>query len=273
MLKRGECDIITQIMPESVPLLETVPGIHIVSRPPTRSYFAEINCAKTFFNDPRIRRAMNYAVDMHAVIDILLQGRGEVLPTILLPNAFAYHSPQKPYAYNPELAKKLFAEAGFAEHFPIVLNCTEDNRPFANIIALFLTKVGMRPVITMVARDKPEILGEKAPWDIIVASWGNSTLDPSDILEPKFQTKGQGNYSGYSNEEVDKLLSEAENTLDYKKRELYYRKVQEIIFDDAPMIFGYAADELYSVRDRIKNFIPSPSGMMNMHDVYLETGD
>jgi peptide/nickel transport system substrate-binding protein len=106
-----------------------------------------------------------------------------------------------------------------------------------------------------------------------VTSWGNSTLDPVGILVPKFKTGGRGNYSGYSNEKVDQLLSLAENTLDNERRERYYKEVQELIYEDAPMIFGYAAEEIYAFRKRVKNFTPSSSGMMNMHDVYVENGD
>lgn len=273
MLKKGECDIITHLPSEAVRILEMVPGIKVLSRPATRSYFAEMNCAKSPFNDRRIRLAMNYAVDVHAVADHILQGHGRVLPTVLLPNAFAYHASQKPYPYNPKLAKKLLTDEGFSEGFSIVINCTEDNRQFANIIAFFLTKVGVKSVINVVDRDRPEALGESAIWDILVTSWGNSTLDPVGILVPKFSTGGRGNYSNYSNEEVDRLLSQAEGTLDLRMRENYYKKVQEIIYSDVPMIFGYAAEERYGVREKVKNFIPSPSGMMNMHDVYIEDGD
>lgn len=273
MLKRGECDIITHAPPEAAPILEMMPGIDVVIGPATISYFAEINCVKPPLNDRRIRLAMNYAVDMHTAVDLILQGHGKVLPAVLLPNSFAYHSSQKPYPYHPELAKELLKNAGFAEGSSIAIYCSEDNRQFANIIALFLTRVGIRPDIHPVKRDRPEALGENAPWDLFVTSWGNSTLDPSGVLEPKFHTGGQGNYSGYANEEVDQLLSQAESTWDSEERRNYYEKVQEIIYHDVPMIFGYAAEEMYGVRGKVKNFIPSPTGMMDMHDVFLEEGD
>jgi peptide/nickel transport system substrate-binding protein len=106
-----------------------------------------------------------------------------------------------------------------------------------------------------------------------VTSWGNSTLDPVGILVPKLKTGGRGNYSGYSNERVDQLLSRAGDTLDVKKREGYYKEVQQIIHKEVPMIFGYAADEIYAYGQWVKNFTPSSSGMMDMHDVYVEKGN
>ncbi len=273
MLKKGECDIITQLPSEAVGILKMTPGIKVLSHPATRSYFAEMNCAKPRFKDRQIRLAMNYAVDMDAVVDHILQGHGKVLPTVLLPNAFAYNDSLKPYPYNPELARELLSNAGFSQGIPITIYCIEDNRQFANIIAVFLTKVGVRSMIHVIDRATPGTLGRDAEWDIFVTSWGNSTLDPMGILVPKFSSGGPGNYSNYSNAEVDQLLSQAEGTLDLRMRENYYKKVQEIIYNDVPMIFGYAAEEYYGIREEVENFIPSPSGMMNMHDVYLGDGD
>jgi len=268
-LKKGEGDIIYDVPSEAVSILRTTPDIKVLSCGATRSYFAEINCVKPPFDDPRIRLALNYAVDMQTVVDHILQRHGEALPTVLLPNAFAYHSSLKPYAYNPELAKKLFKDAGFPEGRSITIHCIKSNAAFTNIIATFLIRIGVKSVINIVD-NRPKTLGKDAEWDIFVGSWGNSTLDPVGILVPKFESGGRGNFSNYSNQEVDKLLSQAEDTLDSQMRMNYYKKVQEIIHQDVPMIFGYAAEEFYGVRKRVKNFIPSSSGMMNMHDVCIQ---
>jgi peptide/nickel transport system substrate-binding protein len=273
MLNRGDCDIITHVSPEAVGILKMIPDIQVLSHRATRSYFAEMNCTKAPFNDRRIRLAMNYAVDMQAVVDHILQGHGQVLPTVLLPNAFAHDDSLKPYPYDIKLAQKLLTDTGLPEELSIQISCSEGNRQFANIIALFIQKLGVGSVIQEVSRERLKALGRISKWDIFVDSWGNSTLDPMGILVPKFKSDGRGNYSGYNNEKVDQLFSLAEGTLDLHGREKYYKEVQGIIYRDVHMIFGYAAEEFYGVRERVKNFIPSSSGMMNMHDVYVQKGD
>jgi len=272
MLKKGEADIIYHVPPATVPILKTAPGIKILSCSATRSFFAEINLTKPPFNDARVRHALNYAVDMQVVVSRILQGHGTALPTLLLPNAFACNSSLKPYAYNPELAKKLLYDSGFPESRTITINCTRSDREFANVIASFLTKVGVKSAINIVDGWKPKTFGKNAEGDIFIGSWGNSTLDPVGIIVPKLKAGGRGNFSGYSNKEVDQLLSKAMGTIDPQARENYYKKAQEIIYRDAPMIFGYGAKEFYGERERVKNFIPSSSGMMNMHDVYITNG-
>ncbi len=272
MLKKGESDIIYNVPSATVPILKIIPDIKVLSCPATRSYFAEINCIKFPFSDPKVRHALNYAVDMQAVVNNILQGHGTILPTVLLPNAFAFNSSIKPYQYSSELAKNLLEDLGFPEGYIITINCTEGDREFASIITAFLTKIGVKSLINIVDSREPKSLGKSAEWDIFIGSWGNSTLDPIGIFVPKFKTGGRGNFSSYSNKEVDKLLSQAESTLDPEMRKNYYKRVQEIIYRDAPMIFGYAAEEFYAIRKRVKNFIPSSSGMINMHDVYIENG-
>ena len=273
MLKKGECGIVPHVPAEAVRILEAAEGIEILSCQATRSYFAEINSSKPPFDDRKVRLAMNHAVDKQAVVGLILRGHGTALPTILLPNAFAYNSSLKPYPYDPELAKKLLEASGFPEGRSITINCIESDRQFASIIAGFLTRIGLKSTINIAVDWKPETLGKNAGWDIFVGSWGNSTLDPVGILVPKIKSGGSGNFSNYSSEEVDILLSQAESAPDPEIHENCYKEVQEIIYKDAPMIFGYAAEEFYGIRKRVKNFVPSSSGMMNMHDVYIEKRD
>jgi len=272
MLKKNECSIISHLRPAAIPILKANPSIKILSCSATRSYFAEINCSKSPFDDPRVRQALNYAVNIDEIVIEILQGNGITLPTVLLPNAVGYNTTLKPYVYDPELSKQLLVDAGYNTKHILQIHCNKDELQFANNIASFLTRVGVKSQINLVKFRKPSLLGKTAQWDIFLGTWGNSTLDPVGIILPKFQSNGRGNYSGYSNQKIDSLLDKAERTSDLNLREACYQEIQEIIYEDAPMIFGYAEMEFFGVRKEIKNFIPSISGMMNMHDVFIETG-
>ena len=273
MLKRGLCDIILNVPPSSVPILNAAGNIRVLSSIPTRSYFGEINCVKPLFQNPKIRRALNYAVDKKALVHHILQGKGIVLSTVMLPHAFGFHPGLKPYPYDPDKAQKILQENNFLPSRAIMIASTDDNRDFASLISGFFTRIGLKSTLQIIRKNRPALTGKEARWDIFVTSWGNSTLDPVGILVPKFKTGGRGNFSNYRNKEVDHLLFMAERSLETQQRAKYYQKVQEIIYQDAPMIFGYAAEEFYGVRTRVKNFHPSSSGMMNLHDVYTEDGN
>jgi len=269
MLKTKKCDIISHIDPNAVPILKMSPQISVLTNPATRSYLADINCRKPPFNDLRIRQALNYAVDMNKIVTQILRGKGISLSTVLLPNSFGYNPDLKPYAYDPELSKKMLSDAGFNSNHTLQIRCNKDEVQFANILASFFIQIGIKSKTSVVEFRKPSTFGKSASWDIDVGSWGDSALDAVGIILPKLQTNGRGNYSGYSNPKVDSLIAKAEGTFDLNFRKICYQKIQEIVYQDAPMIFGYAKMEFYGVRKEVKNFSPSGSGMMNMHDVFI----
>ena len=270
MLKTGRTDMILNVPPESIPILEMSPHIRILKVPATRSYFAEINCTKPPFDDVRVRRALNQAVDMDAVVTHKLQGQAKALSTVLLPNSFGFNPELRPYPYDLATARRLLNAAAFPADRSIAIHFSGDDHVFADSLALFLTKLGLSTRITVSPVARPDTTGPAAPWDIFVGSWGNSTLDPMGILLPKFKSMGPANYSGYSSTLLDHLMIQAQSTMDDDQRVTLYHRIQKILFDTAPMVFGYAPDEFYAVSDRVRNFTPSSTGMIELHDVYFQ---
>ena len=270
LLKKGEADIISDVPLEAIPLLEMLPGISVASQTATRSYFADLNCKKPPFDNPNARRAINYAMDMKMVVNAIFQGKAMILPTILLHQAFAFNGRLIPYPYDPEQAKLLFRQAKFPDGYVVKIVCIEKYGKFANIISLFLSKVGIKAKVIIEENHIAQAAMKNLEADILVTSWGNTTLDPVGILLPKLKTRGRGNFSNYSNNKVDQLLYSAENTLSVKDRDAYYKEIQKIIYKDAPMVFGYASEEFYGVSQRVKGFYPASTGMLNLHDVSLE---
>ena len=270
MLKKGQADIVTNIPLETIPLFEVLPDIEVMSQPATRSYFADLNCMKPPFINPRARVAANYAMDMRMITDTMFQGKGQILPTILLQQASAFNDRLVPYPYDPENAREMFRQSNFSTEYTVKIVCIEKYAKFANAISLFLSKVGVKSTITIGEKTAVRAAMKNLEADILVTSWGNTLLDPVGILLPKLKSNGRGNFSNFSNEKVDQLLLLAESTLSSEKRDAYYKEIQEIVYREAPMIFGYATDEFYGVRKRVKGFYPSATGMLNLHDVYVE---
>ena len=183
MLKTGQCDIIFNLPPENIPILKMTPSLQIFTVAATQSFFAEINCTRSPFNDRRVRQAFNDAIDMDAIVAHALQGQGKTLATVLLPNAFGYDAKLQPYPYAPSTALKLLDQAGFPKKHLIRVYANSENLTLADGITLYLTKLGLKVKMVLSDSYHPEIIGHEAPWDIFVGSWGNSTLDPQGILQ------------------------------------------------------------------------------------------
>ncbi|HEY8531215.1 MAG TPA: ABC transporter substrate-binding protein, partial [Limnochorda sp.] len=266
-LRAGEIDIMVDVPVDQIGAIEADPNLELMAVNGTRSFFMEMNVNKPPFNDVRVRQAINHAVDVQAIIDGVLNGLATRTPTILSPQAFAFDPSLEPYAYDPARARALLEEAGLGRGFTMTIDTMPDNRAVAEVIAFYLSQVGIQAQVqswgdygAMVEAIRR---GDRDAW---VDSWGNATLDPSDIAEPKLQTGGRGNYSGYSNPRVDELLRIGAQVGDPATREAAYREMQAIIYQDAPMLFGWVAQDLYAVNRRVTGWRPSPDSRINLHD-------
>ncbi|GAB6096117.1 ABC transporter substrate-binding protein [Desulfatiferula olefinivorans] len=272
LLKRGETDIISEVPVESLTMLVMNPEIEVMARPASRSCFAELNCRKPPFDDRRVRLAMNYAMDRRMIVDTLVQGRGKALATVLPPQTSCRAADLHPYPYLPERARALLHEAGFPDNYRVSIWCEKNHQPFAGVIAMYLSRCGVPSRVVTANRKEGLDAMRRLSADILVSSWGNATFDPMDILWPKFKRGGRGNYSGYANSEADNLLVRAESSSDTAQRTSFYEAVQRIVYHDVPMIFGYAAEEFYATRSRVKGFNPSPTGMLELQTVRVDPG-
>jgi peptide/nickel transport system substrate-binding protein len=103
-----------------------------------------------------------------------------------------------------------------------------------------------------------------------ITSWGNGSLDPTDIFEPTLMTGGRGNSAGYSNPEVDKLLAEGGRETDETRRAAIYERAQVIINKDAPWIFLWLPQDLYGASTRLSGWAPSAAGWLNLRDACVK---
>lgn len=270
MLKKRDCNIIFNIPSDLIPVLRMSKDVVIQSIPATRSVFAELNLSRPYFKDVRVRRALNHALDVETILKQKFMGKGQRLSTIFLPNTTGFDPGLVAYPYNPQLAKRLLAEANFPYGEIILIYTNQSELLFADGISLYLTKLGIKNRVKVVKGARPDYIGENAPWDIFAGSWGNSTLEPTDIIDPKLTGNGSSNYSGFISHELDMIMEKAQKTMSPSLRTKYFYRIQRILYDEAPMIFGYAPDEFYAVTSNVINFHPSVSGMLEMHDVTLE---
>lgn len=155
----------------------------------------------------------------------------------------------------------------------IIIDTEADRADEAEIIATYLRSIGVEAEVRIwewSALKERLLAGER---QLCLSDWGSAYFDPFDLVIPKLGTSDRGNYSGYSNTELDKLLSQVQMTADQSERKEAYFKAQKIIFEDAPWIFGYALKETEAARGEITNWQLAMDSRMNLHDVGLTRGD
>lgn len=268
-LLAGEVDIINELPVSAMKQVDASGRAKVMRANGTRTFFVALNTAKKPFDDPRVRKALNHAIDRKLIIDRVLSGTAVPLNGVLSPQAFGFNADLPEYKYDPNRAKTLLAEAGYGSGLTLTLDTEGAFKDVAEAIASMLQRAGVKAtvqvwegaVLTPIWRDP----AKRKERDMYFTSWGNGSLDPSDIMLPTLRTGGRGNSAGYSNAKVDQLLDAAETELDPAKRRALYVESQSIVNADAPWIFLWLPQDLYGVSTRVSGWVPSPDSRINLH--------
>ncbi|HEU4709858.1 MAG TPA: peptide-binding protein [Methylophilaceae bacterium] len=241
------------------------------------------------FDDGRVRRAINYAIDKQELIDGVLLGLGEPVASPYKPGTRWANPELKPYPYDPEKAKALLRSAGFEDHdgdgildrngkplaFEILTNNGNKQREMsAVLIQRRLKEIGIDVSIREVEwASFIERFIKTGDFDVVVLGWSLS-LDPDQysIWHSSQQGPGQFNFIGYSNARVDKLLEQGRLELDPDKRMKIYHEFAKILLEDSPIVYLYAGYGLPAIHRRVKGIDnPAPPAGIgwNSYDWYI----
>jgi len=270
-LLAGEVDIITELPASAMRQVEASANAQVMKVNGTRTFFVALNLAKKPFDDVRVRHALNHALDKGAIISRILNNTATPLRGVMSPDAFAFNPDLPEYVHDVARARALLAEAGVPQGTELVLDTVAALKEIAEAIAALLSRTGLRvraqvwegAVLTPMWQT-PERRRDR---DMLLTSWGNGSLDPSDIMVPTLRTGGRGNSAGFSNAEVDRLLDAAETETDQEKRAAMYRRAQAIVTEEAPWIFLWLPQDIYGVARRVQNWRPQADSRINLHRV------
>jgi len=286
-LLAGEVHIIAEVPADLVAQLKGNPAVQVKTVAGTRPLWMEMNVKQAPFDDVRVRQALNYAIDKQLLVDKVYNGMAQQLAGPLSPlNNFADPT-LKPYPYDKAKALSLLKDAGWTpgannmltkdgKPFSFVIDSIEAQRPLAETLAAMLRDVGIDASVRVweSAVLNPKLLaGERQAY---VGDWGDAAFDPVGHMEAKWSsykqgsTYGRGNYSGYSNPTVDKLIldGEVENNID--KRHTIYNQAQKTIYDEAPAVFLVLPEAIEAASARVTNWQPASDSRENLHDVCVK---
>jgi peptide/nickel transport system substrate-binding protein len=231
----------------------------LVSAPALRLWYVAINCTRGPFKDPRVRQALNDAVDVRTILQRLVGGRGSLAAGVIPPSLDGADTTRHPYGYDPATARSLLAAAGYPKGFAAQLWVGQDEtfQRIAQSIQAYLAAVGVR--VTLVQRDNSAAreASRHGDADLFIKDWYADYPDAEDFLNPLLVGANRGvggNVSFYENPTVDDLVARARTTADSTKRAALYQRADSIAFRDAPMIYLFFYNELYAVQPWIRGF-------------------
>ena len=241
MIDTGQSDVALRVPPNDLPRLRSNPSVKIDQVLGRNIYFA-LNQTKPPFNDVRVRKAVNYAVDKQAIIDRILFGAAK--PSYSLVEAVQGTINAGFYAYDPDRAKSLIREAGAAGAKVVLLSPTTRyllDAEVSQAVAGYLRQVGLDVEIRAIG-DWPSFIDtvRRGEFHMHMLGWGGSTGDPDNAFRIQLHSNNAGklwNAGSYRNPKVDHLIEEGSKEFDLAKRAKIYADIQKIVWDDAPWLF------------------------------------
>jgi len=257
-LKTGESDLITNVPFQYALGLTGGQTTRMTSARSVRVLYIAFNTEKPGpQNNKLLRQALNYAIDVPAIIKAVLGGRGYELGEPVPPNFFGYDPTLKPYTHDDAKARALLAKAGYPDGkgLELTLNTPQGrynaDKEVALAVAGQLQKYGI--AVTVRSAEWVTYLrqaGQKQLVNMYELGWGNNTYDAGDTITSLLTT--EGGVSTYSNPELDKLNDEARYELDPQKRAAIYRQAMELIHEEAPWLFLFEFEDLYATTKRLQ---------------------
>lgn len=211
-----------------------------------QSPFAKAADGKNPLQDVRVREAISLAIDRKAIIDRLMDGMaaqaGEFLPS----GMFGSLPAQPVLRYDPAAAKKLLAEAGYANGFQLTISTTNDryvnDSQIAQAVAQYLNQIGIKADVDAMTRTLYFPRRAKKEFSMSVGGWTSASGEASSFLRQWAATPnaagtlGGSNYGGYKNEAFDKLIYTAVETMDDKQRATLLQEATKTVMKDYAFI-------------------------------------
>lgn len=240
------------------------------------------------FDDIRVRRAINYAIDKQEIIDGVYLGLGINISSPYKPGTRWSNPTLTPYPYQPEKAKALLKEAGFADtngdgilerdgkpfSFEIITNQNKEREKSAVLIQRRLKEIGID--VRIRAIEWASFISrfiKTGDFDVVVLGWGLG-LDPDqyNIWHSSQQGPGQFNFIGYHNPKVDELLEQGRLEMNPDRRQAIYHEFSRVLLDDSPIVYLSAGYGLTAIHQRVKGIDnPAPPAGIghNTQDWYI----
>ena len=248
--------------------------------PPLFSYdYMAINMRLPKFSDVKVRQALSHIMNVPQLIESFCYGLGVQVASFTHPDIKSRLNPNvKPYEFNLDKAKALLAEAGWKdtdgngvldkeidgekEEFTVKLNFNSGNSRRERACLIFQEaarkagiKVEVIPLEWAVLLERNKV----HDFEMFVAGWISSPLesDPKQIWHSDSANDGGSNYTGFGTPESDKLIEDIRVTMDEKERAEMYKKLHQIIHDEAPYIFLLAQKERIAAAKKYNNILVS----------------
>jgi ABC-type transport system substrate-binding protein len=265
-LEKGEVDLITDFGVQTYELLKKNPNVNIILGPALNLSYLAMNMQTKYFSDIRVRRAVAHAINKEELVQTLYGPLGEQCNTPI-PQAlgWAHNSDVTFHKYDPQLSKKLLAEAGYPNGFETEILIYSEPRGYnpagkelAEVIQSYLLPVNIKAKIKAVPYSEQKVITKSGKgYDMVCLGWYGDDLDPDGFINSFLNSAGSkppsvNNFAHYESQEMDSLLEKGQQLVDTDARKSVYHKAQVLSHNDVPIIWINSIKQPYGTTKRLR---------------------
>ncbi|MEQ9878583.1 glutathione ABC transporter substrate-binding protein GsiB [Pectobacterium aroidearum] len=281
LLQTGEAQFAYPIPFEQAKVLEKNDKLALVASPSILHRYISMNVTQKPFDNPKVRQALNYAINKEALIKVAFSGYATPAEGPL-PGSIDYSVKYQPWPYDPAKARELLKEAGYPDGFTTTLWSSHNHSTAQKVLQFTqqqLAQVGVKVQVTAMdaGQRAAEVEGKgvkETGVRLFYTGWSASTGEADWALSPLFATASwppaQFNTAFYSNPQVDADLANALKTTDRTEKQKLYQDAQDKIWADAPWIF-LATERLVSANSKkLTGFYVMPDTLFSFEEADLK---
>ncbi len=241
-----ECDVLGYPSASDVGFLEKRKDISIIESTSMNVSYWAFNTEVKPFDDPKVRKALSYAVDRNSIIDAVYFGLAQPAKSLLPPTSWAYNPESFVSNYNLSKAKELLVEAGYPDGFEMDIWAMPVQRVYnpnagkmAEILQQSLAELNIK--VNIITYDwgtfrKKLANGEH---DSVLIGWLADNSDPDNFYRPLLSCAAAmsgSNRSGWCNNDFDSNVKKALAITDHESRRAFYSNAESIISQEVPLV-------------------------------------
>jgi oligopeptide transport system substrate-binding protein len=279
LYQTGGADIIwdRENMPsELLDVLARRPDYHTF--PYQGAYFLRCNTTRPPFNDVRVRKALALTIDKRRLVDKVLRG-GEPVADHLVPDGTANYQRATGLGFDPVLARRLLAEAGYPggkgfPHCSYLFDAASGGERIHEKVAVELQQMwreqlGLQIDLKQMEKQVYQAAQKSGDYDLSRSTWIGDYNDPNTFLD-LFRSDNGNNRTGWKNARYDSLMDEANRQVDLTRRAALLKEAETILVrDEAPIIpiYFYVGFNYYNPA-RIKGIYPNMLDDHPLNDIW-----
>jgi len=242
-LKAGECHVMPYPNPADLAAMAKDPDINLMQQEGLNVGYLAYNTLMKPYDNPKVRKALNMAINKQAIIDAVYQGAGKAAKNPLPPTIWSYNDAVVDDPYDPDAAKKMLEEAGVKGlkakvwAMPVQRPYNPNARRMAELIQADWAKIGVE--LEIVSFEWAEYLkrsSDKNRDGAVLLGWTGDNGDPDNFLATLLGCKAVGgnNRAQWCYQPFEDLIQKAKITSDQAERTKLYGEAQVIFKEQAP---------------------------------------